>query len=133
MQCYIGVGSNLGDRQGNIEAAIQRLREAGGIEVTKVSSIYETEPVGGPQQPKYLNGVIAINTELEPRQLLLALQKIENQLGKQRSVKNGPRTIDLDILMYGEEEIDEPDLKIPHQRMHEREFVLKPLRDIVQG
>lgn len=133
MQCYIGVGSNLGDRQGNIEAAIQRLREAGGIEVTKVSSIYETEPVGGPQQPKYLNGVIAINTELEPRQLLLALQKIENQLGKQRSVKNGPRTIDLDILMYGEEEIDEPDLKIPHPRMHEREFVLKPLRDIVQG
>lgn len=133
MQCYIGVGSNLGDRQGNIEAAIQRLREAGGIEVTKVSSIYETEPVGGPQQPKYLNGAIAINTELEPRQLLLALQKIENQLGKQRSVKNGPRTIDLDILMYGEEEIDEPDLKIPHPRMHEREFVLKPLRDIVQG
>ncbi|MBU4311686.1 MAG: 2-amino-4-hydroxy-6-hydroxymethyldihydropteridine diphosphokinase [Candidatus Omnitrophica bacterium] len=133
MRCYIGVGSNLGDRQGNIEAAIQGLREAGGIEVTKVSSIYETEPVGGPQQPKYLNGVIAINTELEPRQLLLALQKIENQFGRERSVKNGPRTIDLDILMYGEEEIDEPDLKIPHPRMHEREFVLKPLRDIVQG
>ena len=101
--------------------------------MTKVSSIYETEPVGGPHQSKYLNGVIAINTELEPRQLLLVLQKIENQLGRQRSVKNGPRTIDLDILMYGEEKIDEPDLKVPHPRMREREFVLKPLRDIVQG
>ena len=131
MRCYIGLGSNLGDRQRNIEDAIQRLREASGIEVKKKSNIYETEPVGGPDQPKYLNGVIDIDTELEPRQLLLTLQEIENQLGRERSVKDGPRTIDLDILTYGQETVDEPDLKIPHHRMHDREFVQRPLRELI--
>ena len=132
MQCYIGIGSNLGDRQRNIEDATQRLRETSGIEVKKISNIYETEPVGGPaDQPKYLNGVIDIDTELEPRQLLLALQEIENQLGRERSVKDGPRTMDLDILTYGQETVDEPDLKIPHHRMHDREFVQRPLRELI--
>lgn len=131
MQCYIGVGSNLGDRQRNIEDAIQRLRETSGIEVKKISNVYETEPVGGPDQSKYLNGVIDIDTELEPRQLLLALQEIENQLGRERSVKDGPRTMDLDILTYGQETVDEPDLKIPHHRMHDREFVRRPLRELI--
>ena len=133
MQCYIGIGSNLGDRQENIKDAIQKIRETKGIEVKILSNIYETEPVGGPPQFKYLNGVIEIDTGLEARQLLLALQKIEKQLGRIRTIKNGTRTIDLDILMYGEKKVDEPDLKIPHPRMHEREFVQRPLRELLTG
>lgn len=127
MRCYIGVGSNLGDRHKNIKEAIEKLQEVEDIKVKRVSSIYETEPVGGPRQPRYLNGVIEIETDMEPRQLLFAAQKIEKQLGRKRIQKDGPRTIDLDILTYGDRKIDEPDLKIPHPRMHEREFVLKPL------
>lgn len=133
MRCYIGVGSNLGDRQKNIEGAIQKLQATDGIEVKKISRIYETEPVGKLPQPKYLNGVIEIEADLEPRELLFAIQSIEKSLGRKRTVKNGPRTIDLDILTYGDRKIDEPDLKVPHPRMNEREFVLRPLRDIVQS
>ena len=133
MRCYIGIGSNLGDRQKNIEDAIQKLQNTEGLEIKKISHIYETEPVGGPIQPKYLNAAIEIETELEPRELLLAMQKIENQLGRERTVRYGPRTIDLDLLTYGDKKIDEPDLKIPHPRMAEREFVQRPLRDLVQG
>lgn len=131
MRCYIGIGSNLGDRRINIDNAIQRLRDTQGIEVKRISKIHETEPVGGPPQPKYLNGVIEIDTELRSRQLLLALQEIENQLGRAKAVKNGPRTIDLDILTYGDERIDEPDLKIPHPRMQERAFVQIPLKELL--
>jgi len=131
MLCYIGIGSNLGDRHKNIRDAIEELRKTKGIEVKKISHIYETEPVGGPEQPRYLNGAIGIETDLEPRQLLFATQHIENQLGRKRTEKDGSRTIDLDILTYGDIKIDEPDLKIPHPRMNEREFVLKPLRDII--
>lgn len=131
MRCYIGIGSNLGDRDKNIQDAIQKLRDTSGVEVKRVSRIYETDPVGGPPQPKYMNGVIEIETELEPRQLLFATQKIENELGRKRMMKDGPRTIDLDILAYGDKEINEPDLKIPHPRMKERDFVLKPLNDIL--
>lgn len=130
MLCYIGIGSNLGDREKNINDAIQRLREAEGVRVKKVSPLYEIEPMGGPMQPKYLNGVIEIETGLGPRQLLFVTQKIENELGRKRTVKNGPRTIDLDILTYGDKEINEPDLQIPHPRMSERDFVQRPLRDI---
>ncbi|MFC1667599.1 2-amino-4-hydroxy-6-hydroxymethyldihydropteridine diphosphokinase [Candidatus Omnitrophota bacterium] len=132
MLSYIGIGSNLGDRRKNIENAIHYLRETSGIKVKKLSGVYETEPVGGPEQPKYLNGVIEIETDLDPRQLLLAMQKIEKLLGRKRTVGNGPRTIDLDILTYDDRQIDESDLKIPHPRMHERDFVQKPLRDILQ-
>ncbi|MEE8317762.1 MAG: 2-amino-4-hydroxy-6-hydroxymethyldihydropteridine diphosphokinase [Candidatus Omnitrophota bacterium] len=132
MRCYIGIGSNLGDRQKNMEEAIQRLRERKGIIVKGISRIYETDPVGGPHQPRYLNGVIEIETELGPRKLLSFTQEIENQLGRDRTtVKNGPRTIDLDILTYGDREIDEEDLKIPHPKMSERQFVQKPLRDLL--
>ena len=130
MRCYIGVGSNLGNRRKNIEGAIQKLRETVDIDVKKTSGIYETEPVGGPPQPKYLNGVIEIETRLKPRELLLSLQEIENKLGRKRTIKNGPRTIDLDILTYGDKRIDEPDLKIPHPMMNDREFVQQPLRDL---
>src|SRR3989338_1476813 len=112
MLCYIGIGSNLGDRQRYIEDAVQRLRETKGIEVKRVSSIYETEPVGGPSQGKYLNAAIEIDTELSPRDLLTALLDIEKELCRVRTVKNAPRAIDLDILLYGDKNIDEPDLKI---------------------
>ena len=104
--------------------------EEEGVEVRKLSRIYETEPLGGPQQPKFLNGVIQIYTSLGPRELLCLLQKIENDLGRKRIVRNGPRTIDLDILTYGDEKFDEPGLKIPHPRMEDREFVMRPLRDL---
>ena len=132
MLSHIGIGSNLGDRRKSIENAIHYLRETSGIKVKKSSAIYETEPVGGPEQPKYLNGVIEIETDLDPRELLLAMQKIEKLLGRKTTVENGPRAIDLDILTYDDRQIDEPDLKIPHPRMHERDFVQKPLRDILQ-
>mgnify|MGYP001608860399 FL=1 len=130
MLCYIGIGSNLGDRQKYIESAIQRLKEIKGIEVRKVSSIYETDPLGGPSQGKYLNGAIEIETEIDPRELLTRLLDMEIQLGRKRTVKNGPRTIDLDILLFGDKKIDEPGLEIPHPRMREREFVMKPLKEI---
>ena len=130
MRCYIGVGSNLGDRRMNIETAIQSLRRVERIKVNRTSQIYETEPVGGPSQPNYLNGAIETETDLEPRQLLSVLQKIEADLGRKRTAKDGPRTIDLDILMYGDIKIDEPDLKVPHPRMSVRDFVLKPLKDL---
>jgi len=133
MLCYIGIGSNLGDRGKYIESAIDKLRAIKGIEVKKVSSIYETDPVGGPGQGKYLNGVLELETELEPRVLLAKLQAIENELGREKTVKNAPRTIDLDILLYGDEKIDEPGLKVPHPRMREREFVMKPLKEIYAG
>lgn len=132
MLCYISIGSNLGDRRVNIDSAIQRLREAQGIEVRRISGIYETDPVGGPPQPKYLNGVVEIDTELGPRQLLLVLQEIEKGLGRIRTVKNGPRTIDLDILTYGDKKISAPDLKIPHPRMRERAFVQRPLKELLE-
>jgi len=128
--CYIAFGSNLGDRKKTIDAALEKLRNCAGIEVSRVSSIIETDPVGGPPQGKFLNGVAEVHTDLAPRELLECLQKIESELGRVRSEKNAPRTIDLDILLYGDEKIDEPGLKVPHPRMHEREFVMKPLKEL---
>jgi 2-amino-4-hydroxy-6-hydroxymethyldihydropteridine diphosphokinase len=130
MRCYIGIGSNLGNREKHVEDAVKKLKNIKSVKIRKISSIRETEPVGGPKQGKYLNGVIEIETELKPRELLLRLQSIEDQLGRKRTVKDGPRTIDLDILLYGDSNIDEPGLKIPHPRMAEREFVMKPLEEI---
>ena len=131
MLCYIGIGSNLEDRKKYIETSIQKLRNIDGVEVRRVSSIYETEPIGGPKQGKYLNMVLEIDTELEPKELLCNIHIIENELGRKRVVKNGPRTIDLDILLYGDKKIDEQGLKIPHPRMNEREFVMKPLEELL--
>lgn len=131
MRCYIGIGSNLGDRLKNIEKAIEQLKNREDIKVLKVSNIYETEPVGGPTgQPKYLNGVLEIETLLEPMDLLRVMQETEKDLGRKRVLKWGPRVIDLDILTYGDKVIDEPELKIPHPRMNKRGFVQKPLNDI---
>lgn len=130
MYAFIGLGSNLGERTENIKEAITRLKNTPGITLCNASSLIETEPLGGPPQPKYLNGVIKIETDLSARMLLDRLQEIERALGRKRTIKNGPRTIDLDILLYGEEAIDEPDLKIPHPRMFEREFVMQPFLEI---
>ncbi len=133
MLCYIGIGSNLGDREKYIGSAIEKLRAIKGVKVKKISNIHETDPVGGPRQGKYLNGALELETELEPRELLAKLQAIENELGRKRLVKNAPRTIDLDILLYGDKKINEPGLKVPHPRMREREFVMKPLKEIYAG
>ncbi len=106
---------------------------AGGMEVKEISSLTQTDPVGGPPQGQYMNGAALVETELEAGQLLESLQTIEHELGRRRSVRWGPRTIDLDILLYGEEVIEEDALQIPHPRMHERRFVLEPLCEIAPG
>lgn len=126
---HIGVGSNLGNRQKNIDQAFFWMQESG-IKISKRSSVIETEPVGGPPQGKFLNAVIEIETILDPFQLLEILQSIENRLGRVRAVINGPRTIDLDILLYENRTLKTAALTIPHPRMFEREFVLKPLLEI---
>ena len=128
--CYIGIGSNLGDRQGYIDKAIAELKKTGGIRVKRVSSIYETDPVGPIPQGKYLNGVLEIETLLDPISLLAELNRIEALLGRKRMLKNGPRTMDLDILYYGDEKINDGRLSIPHPGIREREFVLKGLREL---
>ena len=128
--CYIGVGSNIGDRQKFIDSSIARLKKVRGVSVTRISSIYETLPVGDMPQGKYLNGVIEIETSVGPKALLKELTKIEEGLGRKRTVKNAPRTIDLDILYYGDERVNEKDIVIPHPRIAEREFVLKGLREL---
>lgn len=128
--CYIGIGSNIGDRLGYIEKAIGMMKSNSDIVLKRVSSIYQTDPVGGVCQDKFLNGVIEIETRLSPRDLLMSLGSIERDLGRVRSVKNGPRTIDLDILYYGDQSVNDEDLIIPHPRIAGREFVLKGLREL---
>jgi len=127
---YVAIGSNLGDRRANIDTAIDLLKRNDAVRVVKVSSIYETEPVGGPPQGKFLNGVMELETDVSPRELLAELNGIEDRLGRKRREMFGPREIDLDIILYGEETIDEPGLTIPHPRMREREFVMRGLTEI---
>ena len=128
---YIAFGANLGDRRANIERAVELLGATPGVRVTKVSSFLENPAVGGPaDSPAFLNAVAEIETSLPPRELLERLLAIEHQLGRQRREKWGPRIIDLDVLLYGQEIIDEPDLRIPHPLMHERRFVLDPMKEI---
>jgi len=131
---YIGMGSNLGQRGDTLMQAVKRLSEVEGIAVRRLSQFIPTEPVGGPEdQPVYFNAAVEVAVELSPRELLDALQEIERQLGRDRSQEErwGPRTCDLDILLIGEMVIeDDPDLTIPHPRMHERMFVLEPLSAI---
>ena len=126
---YIGLGSNLGDREKTLRGALDALREHEGIEVTAVSRFHETEPIG-PPQGRYLNAVAELRTTLGPRELLGALQEIEDRFGRERAVHWGPRTLDLDLLLYGDVIINEPDLQVPHPHMHERLFVLEPLCEI---
>ncbi len=127
---FLGIGSNLGDRSKNMTSAIEYLKDTPLTTVEKVSSIYETDPVGEVNQGKFLNGVIKIRTGLSPRALLTRLKDIEKELGRVETKRFGPRTIDLDILIYGDLEIDGEDLTIPHPRMEEREFVMQGLNEI---
>ncbi len=130
--CYIGIGSNLGDRSKNIKIAIGKIKELKDTRVIKVSRIFETEPVGGPPgQEKYLNGALKIKTGLAPKALLKGLQRIEIVLGREKTVRNAPRVIDLDILFYADKIIRTKDLIVPHPRLFERDFVLKPLGEIL--
>jgi 2-amino-4-hydroxy-6-hydroxymethyldihydropteridine diphosphokinase len=125
-KAYIGLGSNLGDR----EALITRAAEL--IGATRISTVRETEPWGYPHQPRFLNAVAEIDTELSPRQLLDHLLDIERRLGRERvGPLWGPRTIDLDLLLYGDETVDEPGLVVPHPRLEQRLFVLEPLAELV--
>jgi 2-amino-4-hydroxy-6-hydroxymethyldihydropteridine diphosphokinase len=128
---YVALGSNLGDREGTIRRALELLEADGQIEVVAVSSLHETDPVGYLDQPRFLNGAAALRTQLAPRALLERLQDIERELGRDRSgPRYGPRTIDLDLLFYGDETVDEPGLQIPHPRLAERRFVLEPLAEL---
>jgi len=129
---YVALGSNIGDREAYLLQAIDALRRQAGIEVTALSAMYETEPVGYVDQAAFLNMVIELSTTLPPKQLLLAMQDIEGSLGRTRDVHWGPRTVDLDLLLYDDIQLTAPDLIIPHPRMQERAFVLIPLADVLQ-
>jgi 2-amino-4-hydroxy-6-hydroxymethyldihydropteridine diphosphokinase len=126
---YLSLGSNVGDRAKNLRAAIEELPHAG-VAVTKVSSFYETEPVDLREQPWFLNCVVETETHFEAIMLLRALREIETKMGSKKLVAKGPRLIDMDILLCGQETIDTPELQVPHPRMHLRRFVLVPLAEI---
>lgn len=125
----MSLGSNLGDRARNLREAIAAVRNAG-IDVTRISSAYETEPVDYLDQPWFLNMAAEAETELAPAVLLQALRGIETQMGSKKLIAKGPRLIDMDILLYGDEVIDTPELQVPHPSMHLRRFVLEPLAEI---
>lgn len=129
-RAYLGIGGNIGDRKANIEGAIEILRSSDSIEVTKVSSLYETEPVGYEDQDWFMNVVVEIETTLSPYELLEYCQNIENELKRVRLIRWGPRTIDVDVLLYEGYESDAEDLTVPHPRMTERAFVMVPLYEI---
>lgn len=125
---YLSVGSNLGNREQNLKEAVRRASTLG--RVVAVSSFYETEPVEVTDQPWFLNCVLALETTAEPAQLMRELLRIEHEMGRQRLVKKGPRSIDIDILLFGDAVVNTPDLTIPHPEMTRRRFVLEPLAEI---
>jgi 2-amino-4-hydroxy-6-hydroxymethyldihydropteridine diphosphokinase len=131
-RAYVGLGSNLGDREGMLVAAVRALAEEPGVEVMAVSTFRDTEPVGVVDQPRFLNGAVALETELPARDLLDLLLEVERRLGRVREgvPLQGPRTLDLDLLVYGESQIEEPGLRVPHPRLHERRFALEPLVEL---
>jgi 2-amino-4-hydroxy-6-hydroxymethyldihydropteridine diphosphokinase len=128
---YVGLGANLGDREAMVRSALEQLRSEPGLRVTAVSTFRVTEPVGFRDQPHFLNAAAAVETDIGARELLDRLLGIERRLGRTREgPRFGPRTIDLDLLLYGDETIDEPGVQVPHPRLHERLFVLEPLADL---
>src|SRR5881394_300694 len=131
-RAYVALGSNLGDREATIRAALAALDGEPGLRVAAVSSLLDTEPVGFVDQPRFLNGAAALDTSLEPRALLDLHLAVERRFGREREgvPPQGPRTLDIDLLLYGTAEIDEPGLRIPHPRLHERAFVLGPLAEL---
>jgi len=132
---FVGIGSNLGEPERQIGAALEQLAAEDGVELVAVSTLRETEPVGYLYQPNFLNGAAQLETELPPRALLERLLAIEARLGRARAEgpRFGPRTIDLDLLVYGDETIDEPGLTVPHPRLAERRFALEPLAELAPG
>jgi 2-amino-4-hydroxy-6-hydroxymethyldihydropteridine diphosphokinase len=133
-RAYVGLGANLGDRERTLRAAVDALAAEDGIEVVAVSTLRETEPVGVGEQPRFLNGAAELETALTARELLHFLLAVEQRFGRVRVPgEHGPRTLDLDLLLYGEEAIDEPGLTVPHPRLHERRFVLEPLAELAPG
>jgi 2-amino-4-hydroxy-6-hydroxymethyldihydropteridine diphosphokinase len=129
-RAYLGLGSNLGDRLGHLQRAVEALAATAGISVVAVSSVYETAPVGGPAQDDFLNAVIAVDTDLAPPDLLAVAMAVEQLAARVRTVHWGPRTLDVDVLLYGDEQVSSADLQVPHPRMYERAFVLAPLHDV---
>jgi 2-amino-4-hydroxy-6-hydroxymethyldihydropteridine diphosphokinase len=130
VKVFLSLGSNKGDKKGFLLAAINLIAEHREIILLKTASFYETKPVGYLDQASFLNTVVEVETSLEPRELLKALNEIEQQLGRDRAIRWGPRTVDIDILTYGQETVDEEDLTIPHKEMKMRGFVLIPLLEI---
>jgi 2-amino-4-hydroxy-6-hydroxymethyldihydropteridine diphosphokinase len=132
VRAFVGLGSNLGDRETTLRAAVARLGSLPHTEVRRISSFLDTEPVGYVEQPRFLNGAVELETALSARDLLAALLQLERDFGRDRSAspRQGPRTLDLDLLVYGDQTIEEPGLEVPHPRLHEREFVLKPLAEL---
>ncbi|MBN2168760.1 MAG: 2-amino-4-hydroxy-6-hydroxymethyldihydropteridine diphosphokinase [Actinobacteria bacterium] len=127
---YVGIGSNLGDRLSNLQGCISELEKRDGIRIAAVSSAYLSKPVGEADQPDFLNGVVAVETDKSPHEFLELLQEIERMYGRKRYRHWGPRTLDADILLFNDMQLDEPGLKIPHPMMTERRFVLEPLLEI---
>jgi 2-amino-4-hydroxy-6-hydroxymethyldihydropteridine diphosphokinase len=129
---YVGLGANLGDREATLRRAVELLDREPGVRVCTVSSFRETDPIGYVDQPPFLNGAAMLETELSPRGLLERLLAVEHELGRVREgvVRYGPRTCDLDLLLYGSQSVDEPDLVVPHPRLAERRFALEPLAEL---
>ena len=133
-RAFVGLGANLGDRERTLHAAVDALADETGIEVVAASTLRETEPVGVGEQPRFLNGVTELETTLTARELLERLLAVEQRFGRVRILgEHGPRTLDLDLLLYGDEVIEEPGLTVPHPRLHERRFVLEPLAELAPG
>lgn len=128
VEVYLGLGSNIGDKEGYLTKAVRLLSEL--YQIKKTSHLYLTEPVGGIKQEWFLNCVVEIETECDPKRLLSSLHSIERQCGRKKTVKNGPRTLDIDILFYGDQIIKIKALVVPHPQLHERLFVLRPMMDL---
>ena len=129
-RAYVGLGANLGPKEVTLLRAVDLLAAEDGIEVLELSELHETAPVGVVDQSDFLNGALAVETSLTPRELLDVLLRVERELGRVRDERWGPRTIDLDLLVYGDETVDEPGLRVPHPRLHERRFALEPLAEL---
>lgn len=128
---YVGIGSNVGDRVAFCRMAVEALEGTEGVRVDKVSSLYETEPIGGPPQRSYINLVVRLDADLPPREMLAVCKGIEKRIGREPSdIRWGPRVVDLDLLIYGDEKVVEPDLEVPHAHIRDRRFVLVPLLEI---
>ncbi len=130
-RCYLGLGSNLGDRAGAVRESVKRLVSEGDIQLNRLSSLYVTRPWGREDQPEFVNAVAEVDTALEPCELLARAKSVESDMGRKQSLRWGPREIDIDVLLYGDDVVDTDSLTIPHPRIEERVFVLVPLLELV--